>query len=433
MKIRRFFASDMRQALRQVREALGADAVILSNKNVQGGIELVAAVDYDESAFEATQPTSIEPAHRALAEDNATLSAAARNAYVNNADDEQPVKPRRVKSKQNGYQDTKPTHRQEQPRVEWSQDPVLREMRQEMQALRRMMENELSELTWRDLGHRRPQTQDLIRRLMTLGLDTGHSKELAYRVEDAETPEQAWRQALTQLTAEIPIVKKDLLDAGGTLALVGPTGVGKTTTIAKLAARFCLRHGNRHLALISADSYRIGAQEQLQNYGCILDVPVRSVSTPEELNSALHAFTEKRLVLIDTAGMGQRDLKLTERLALLNKGNHPVRSLLTLSATTQRSALSHAIRAFNIVKPIGVVLTKMDEAASLGGVLSAVFDTKLPLAFVTDGQRVPEDINNARADRLMKQAVELSEMMGSCPDEEYLAMAFGGMNDYAHV
>jgi flagellar biosynthesis protein FlhF len=306
-------------------------------------------------------------------------------------------------------------------------------MRQEMQALRRMMENELSELTWRDLGHRRPQTQDLIRRLMALGLDTGHCKELAYRVEDAETPEQAWRQSLTQLSVEIPILKKDLLDGGGTLALVGPTGVGKTTTIAKLAARFCLRHGNRHLALISADSYRIGAQEQLQNYGRILDVPVRSVTTPEELNNALHAFAEKRLVLIDTAGMGQRDLKLTERLALLSKGNHPVKSLLTLSATTQRSALTHAIRAFGIVRPTGVILTKMDEAASLGGVLSAVLDTKLPLAFVTDGQRVPEDIRSAQAERLIKQAVELSEIMGSSPDEEYLAMAFGGMKEYAHV
>ncbi|MEW8551611.1 MAG: flagellar biosynthesis protein FlhF, partial [Candidatus Thiodiazotropha endolucinida] len=134
MKIRRFFASDMRQALRQVREVLGADAVILSNKNVQGGIELVAAADYDESAFNATQPTAIEPASQSLSEDSTTLSAAARTAYATSSDVEQSVKPKQ------DYQDTKSSPIQEQPRVEWSQDPVLREMRREMQALRRMME-----------------------------------------------------------------------------------------------------------------------------------------------------------------------------------------------------------------------------------------------------------------------------------------------------
>ncbi|MCU7906125.1 MAG: flagellar biosynthesis protein FlhF [Candidatus Thiodiazotropha sp. (ex Epidulcina cf. delphinae)] len=427
MKIRRFFASEMRQALRQVREALGADAVILSNKSVQGGIELVAAVDYDESVFSTTQPTPMETEPQASAARPA-ISPIAEASPERMRQVEEAISDRSVADSQNGRKPALGT-----PRVEWSQDPVLREMRREMQALRRMMENELSELTWRDMGHRRPQTQDLMRRLMGLGLDAVHCRELAYRVEDAQSPEQAWHQALTHLLGELPTVKQDLLDQGGTLALVGPTGVGKTTTIAKLAARFCLRHGNRHLALISADSYRIGAQEQLQNYGRILDVPVRNIANPEELSNALHAFAEKRLVLIDTAGMGQRDLQLTERLALLSTGNHPVQSLLTLSATTQRSALSHAIRSFGIVHMIGAVLTKMDESASLGGVLSALLEAKLPLAFVTDGQRVPEDIRTARADTLIKQAIEMAEPADSGPDEDYLAMAFGGMDEHAHV
>ncbi|MCU7915344.1 MAG: flagellar biosynthesis protein FlhF [Candidatus Thiodiazotropha sp. (ex Gloverina cf. vestifex)] len=421
MKIRRFFAADMRQALRQVREALGADAVILSNKSVQGGVELVAAIDYDESAFTLSQPispqTQSQPASKT--QRHATTSAASRDL---NRESGRTTTAERSTSKD----ETK-------PHVEWSQDPVLREMRSEMQAMRRMMENELSELTWRDLGQRRPQTQDLMRRLIGLGLDAAHCRELAFRVGDAETPEQAWRQSLFHLNSELPIYKDDLLDRGGIVALVGPTGVGKTTTIAKLAAKFCLRHGNRQLALISTDSYRIGAQEQLHNYGRILDVPVRSAASADELSDALHVFADKRLVLIDTAGMGLRDLKLSERLSLMTSGNHPIKTLLTLSATTQRSALSHAIHSFAAAQPVAAIITKVDEAAELGGVFSGLMDAGLPLAYMADGQRVPEDIHVASAKRMVSQAVEMCDANACRPDEDYLAMAFGGMGEHAHV
>jgi flagellar biosynthesis protein FlhF len=430
MKIRRFFAADMRQALRQIKESLGSDAVILSNKSVEGGVELVAAVDYDESAFEA--PTQVIPSPRKSdTRPTKPASAAVKSKRLHYVEDSQAALDESSVPERSRPEPRPP--RTEKPQVEWSQDPVLREMRQEMQALRRMMENELSELTWRDLGQRRPQTQELLRRLISLGLDAGHCRELAYRVEDAETPEQAWRQSLFHLTSDLPVLPEDLLDQGGIIALVGPTGVGKTTTIAKLAAKFCLRHGNRHLALLSSDSYRIGAQEQLQNYGRILDVPVRSAANAEELNSALHAFSDKRLVLIDTAGMGQRDLKLSEKLGLMNSGNHPIKNLLTLSATTQRATVSHAIRAFGTARPIGAVLTKIDEAAELGGVLSGLKEARLPLAYVADGQRVPEDIHIARATSLVRQAVELCEAVDRRPDEDYLAMTFGGAGEHAHV
>ncbi len=439
MKIRRFFASDMRQALRQVRETLGADAVILSNKSVEGGVELVAAMDYAEEAFAAPE-TTIRSAEPATVLNPRTIAEPAESKFKsfvrhnNSATSPPPSKPSGSTDSVWPDQTNKTSIAQGAGRiVEWSQDPVLQEMRQEMQALRRMMENELSELTWRDLGQRRPQTQDLIRRLMGLGLGAAICRDLAGRVEDADSSDKAWQQALFHLTAEIPVMQDDLLEQGGILALVGPTGVGKTTTIAKLAARFCLRHGNRQLALVTTDSYRIGAQEQLHNYGRILDVPVRNVATPEELSAALHAFSDKRLVLIDTAGMGQRDLQLSQRLAMLSSGNHPVKTLLTLSATTQRSAIAHAIRSFSIARPVGAVLTKIDEAASLGGIFSSLMESKLALCFISDGQRVPEDLHVARSHLLVSQAVELSKTLEESPDEDYLALAFRGMGEHAHV
>ncbi|WP_177420478.1 flagellar biosynthesis protein FlhF [endosymbiont of Lamellibrachia barhami] len=431
MKIKRFFAPDMRQALKSVRDTLGSDAVILSNKSVEGGVELVAAMDYDVAAFDvaATDAVTEIPRQEKLQPPSAVepkkTARATRDPYF----PEEQVKPAEPIRIDRARRQTS----QAQPRVEWSQDPVLQEMRQEMQALRRMMENELCELTWRDMGQRRPQTQELMRRLMGMGLGADLCRDLANRVEDMESEDQAWRKALFHLISELPVVQEEILDMGGVVALVGPTGVGKTTTIAKLAARFCLRHGNRQLALITTDSYRIGAQEQLHNYGRILDVPVRTASTAEELDAALRALSEKRLVLIDTVGMSQQDIQLSQRLSMITSGNHPVRTLLTLSAATQRSALAHAIRAFSIARPVGCILTKMDEAASLGGVFSTLIDTNLPLAFVTDGQRVPEDLHVARAHSLVSRAIEMAQESDESPDEGYMAFAFGGTGEHAHV
>ena len=198
----------------------------------------------------------------------------------------------------------------------------------------------------------------------------------------------------------------DIVKQGGVVALVGPTGVGKTTSLAKLAARFAAHHGAEHVALITTDHYRIGAYEQLATYGKIMGCPVKQAHDLNELEQILYQFRNRKLVLIDTAGMGQRDMRLYQQLDNLTANSRiPIRSYLVLSATGQRRVLQDAVNHFKRIPLSGVVLTKLDESVSLAGALSVLIQNGLPLSYVTDGQRVPEDMKVADTLDLAQQAL----------------------------
>ncbi|MGL5146934.1 MAG: flagellar biosynthesis protein FlhF, partial [Plesiomonas shigelloides] len=199
----------------------------------------------------------------------------------------------------------------------------------------------------------------------------------------------------------------DIVRRGGVVAFVGPTGVGKTTSIAKLAARFAARHGADQVAFITTDHYRIGAFEQLATYGKIMGCPVKQVHDLNELQQTLYQLRNRKLVLIDTAGMGQRDTRLVEQLDNLTANTAlPIRCYLVLSATAQRRVNLDAVKHFQRIPLSGVVLTKLDESVSLAGALSVLIQSGLPLSYITNGQRVPEDMNVADTLALAKQALD---------------------------
>jgi len=316
--------------------------------------------------------------------------------------------------------------------VKWSQDPAIVAMRDEIKQLRGLLENQLAHLAWGDLNRREPLHAAVMRRFSSMELDAALIERLSAPTAHARDEEHAWQLALSELTASVPVAEHDVMDQGGIVALVGSTGVGKTTSVAKLAARYVLRHGQRHVALVSTDSYRIGAHEQLMTYGRLLGIPVQIASDHKELRSTLNSLADKRLVLIDTAGMSQRDVRLSEQFATLTDSGMPIRTLLVLSATAHPSVLEETVRAFSCVALEGAVLTKLDEAARLGGVLSTVINQRLPLMFVTNGQRVPEDLHPARAQNLVQNAAELA-LSGDLPAESLMAEKFGGFRTHVHV
>ena len=431
MKIKRYFATDMRQAIRKVREEQGPDAVILSNRKVEGGIEIIAAVDYDEELVDQALGQPNPAAHAATPPRNeardysaaapATVPRAAAYAAVADSARENAAP----------AHDTHPAATR--TNIHWAQDPALVAMRREIQELRGLLENQLAHLAWGDLQRRQPLRTELLRRLTDLGVTPALCKLISEQVGPVEDDDQGWRRALGLLAHHLPVTDDDILNSGGVVALVGSTGVGKTTTVAKLAARFALRHGQRSVALITTDCYRIGAHEQLITYGRILGVPVQVASTHEELQNALRSLSDKRLVLIDTAGMSQRDLRLTEQFTTLLDSGFPLQTYLVLSATTQAGVLEETLQRFGKIALSGCILTKLDEAASLGGVLSTVAKHRMPLAYVGDGQRVPEDLHPARAHNLVSRAVSLMQQAGQDSNDETLAERFGGMAANVHV
>ena len=414
MKIKRFFAADMRQAIRQVRHEQGPEAVILSSHAVEGGIEIISAMDYDQNLI-SEMVQSAEKPQTASGGASRTDSHSAAKASVNTSVSHSSVETARPRVNPKA----KPAACADQtisPQVATSHDPVLEELRRELASMKGLLQDQLSELAWGDYSRNHPIRAQHIKRLEGLGFSPKLARAIAESVREVRDPGKSWREVLYRVAKEIPVHRQDMMKHGGVVALVGPTGVGKTTTVAKLAARFALRHGRNRVALVSTDSYRIGAQKQLQTYGQILGVPVLMTSR-DELGSVLENLSDKKLVLIDSAGMSPRDLRVDNRITTINS-NTPIRTYVALSANTQRTALDEVIRAFGLGGLDGCILTKLDEAVSLGDLVSVIIRHRLPVAYISDGQRVPEDLHPARVADLVTRALSLAQKFGKAAAEE---------------
>jgi flagellar biosynthesis protein FlhF len=453
MKIKRFVAIDMREALRLVREQQGPEAVILSSRRTPEGLEVVSAVDYDETLIDSARPAQPKP-DGATGHDDDVYSASPRpgsERFVDRlrrartgqglrslpddtvvpsrpapaANDLGPAK--RPAARRAAAPEKAPAAAVRSGRVSSPVDEHdVSSMRGEINALRRMLEGQLSSLAWHDFSRRSPVKAALLKDLLGLGLAPTLAQDLvnAGGEENAELG-FAWRRALGELAQRIPVVDGDPVDDGGVVALFGPTGVGKTTTIAKLAARFARRHGPESVAIVSADDHRVGAQEQIFSYGRMLDVPVYPAGSNEELARRLDRLTQSRLVLIDTPGAACRNGALGRTIEIIESAGRGLLPYLVLAANAQLEAMVEALLVFRRVSLEGVIVTKIDEAASLGGVISALIEQRRPLAYAADGQEIPENLRRASARNLVRRAIELRSDHRPQADEATLAQQLG--------
>ena len=493
MNVKRYFAPTAREALRALKEALGPDAIVLSNRAVEGGVEILALPGEAVGALQAANraavvartggdarpapaPVPEAPAAATRTADEAdfrvSLSALAASAARNaSRSAPQPVaepapvvrafNPPRIETadyalrNRDGVLRAAVAAQASAPRPPASGPAVfsgraaarpeadefgsarVRELQEtnarlmsELTGIRGMIERQLAGFAWGETRRQAPARAAMLGELLEAGFSAAIARKLVEAVlEDADRIEarEAVGAALDRLMRACAS-DEDLLDRGGVYALVGPTGVGKTTTTAKLAARCVVRHGAGRLALITTDGYRIGAQEQLRIYGRILGVPVFSVRDAADLRQTLAGLRNKHMVLIDTMGMSQRDRMVAEQAAMLS-GAGDVRRLLLLNATARGDTLDDVVRAYAGDDLAGCVFTKVDEAASLAPALDVAVRHELDIRYLTNGQRVPEDLHLPNRAYLLHRA--LREHGSASPwhlqgDEAGMLLAAGG-------
>jgi len=225
---------------------------------------------------------------------------------------------------------------------------------------------------------------------------------------DLKGREDDWNRLLAHLADYIP-VRSNSAELKGCIAFMGPTGVGKTTSIGKIAAQHVLKYGSDSIVLVKTDTYRIAAHEQLRTFGRILNIPVEVVNEYSDLNEVLAKYAHYSLVLVDTAGMNPRDSNLERQLLMIKRARSSLKKLLVLPCTSQRQVLKSVVDVYSQVQLDGCVLSKLDESASLGEAISVVIEEGLPVVYIADGQRIPDDIEPARAHNLISRAVYTAE------------------------
>jgi flagellar biosynthesis protein FlhF len=271
-----------------------------------------------------------------------------------------------------------------------------------------------------------PVRAELLKQMFAAGFSAGMASEMVSQMPEQADIHSAVRWMQERLKADLQTLDVvSTIDEGGVYAFIGPTGVGKTTMVAKLAARCVLRFGRSQVALLTTDTYRIGAQEQLKVFAKILGLTITSVRDGADLAHKLEELSRKHVVLLDTAGMGQRDQLMIEQLSLLAEGRQHLKRVLVVSATTGLHTLDDVYETYRQAlgqEPFwGVVLTKLDEAVSLAPMVECVIRHQLPVLFMANGQRVPEDLHVPNTGYLVHRSLRVkASIAGSTPLDDHI-------------
>lgn len=415
MQLKRFIAKDNHNALKLVREELGADAVIISNRKVDNGIEVIASAGYDENEVQAAVQSEVvmqpdtgtrraaDVAQQAAVSDSTNLG---KRPSAQSASDmlTTPAKGGGASKNQN--------------------QATIGAMQSELSHLRSLLDSQMVAMQAGQWGQQSKARSELFEKLTRIGLGVELINQLIAVTDVGDDLETASRKVLIKLKGSIKVTQHSITEQGGIVILHGPTGAGKTTTIAKLAAQFLMTGDARDLVLVGADDGRVGAYAQLQTFGKLLGVSVLRVRHISELKKNLTLLGEKKLVLLDSAGLVQADLRNPQQMFGMGGEIPDIHHYLTLPATMQRAAMEKILDSMMDSDIEGVILTKLDDAVHLGAVLTSLLRHSLPLAYWTDGQSISNDIERADAAVLVSKAMHLNKSSVETTDDRLLVSMF---------
>lgn len=453
MEIKRIKENSIHDAIQKVRDELGPDAVILSTEKNRHGVEIIAAIDFDAAILEEK-----------LAEHNSHLLESNDNA---NALD-QPVSPdiNELIEKQFSQHFEKFTQMMTQFRAENIEENknLYKELTNKIDSLDKSIEEkyidlqqsrsanfsvlqkqvtqlrddfndymtsllpkemnsilqiheELGDLKdvlgcqtklldWDKWGKNNPIGISLISRLVNAGFGVGLSKQVMTNISDVTDGETAWRNVTELLTAGVKTPSTDICAKGGMIMALGRAGVGKTTTLAKIATKYVIENGPEDVVFINLDNKRVGSFDQLDTYGKILNVPVYRFTDENNLRSLLKMIRSKSLVLVDTAGMIKPGEEIEKFISAMTRNEISMHKLLLMSANTQLHNLKEIVDSFKKCSPNGCVITKTDESSQLGNVLTVSIEDDLPVYYETFGQQVPDDYSTIEPSKLIQRAID---------------------------
>ena len=453
MNIQRFTAATSREALAKARMAFGDSTLILSNRPTENGVEVVAtaeetlaALDQDASrgtprravfAQRAAEPLSYKDVATKVEEDAAQLamSTLSFQDYVRER-----MAKKRAEAAEAAAQDAPPAR--QQPRIippdPGPQKPKPIQVRkpepqpvampagiaQELHAMKALIEDRFNTLNWLGQARQNPIQSNLMLRLIRAGYSPALSRTILEKLPEGSDANEAGRWVMDVLERNVRTDAKSamLTEEGGTFALIGATGVGKTTTAAKLAGMCALRHGAASVGLITLDAYRVGAQEQLRAYGKMLGVVAHLAHDKAALQDLLGLLSNKKMVLIDTTGLAPRDPRKLEMMELLNLPG--IKRLLVLNAGGHGDTLDDTVAGFKSAGPQQVILSKIDEAVKLGPAIDACVRHQLLVRGITNGQRVPEDWEAADAGKLVRASMRTTGASAYDPQASDLGFIF---------